>query len=128
MENKKPDSRPVYLDLRRIRQPVTALASFGHRVSGVLLFLSMPFVIWMLERSLQSPQGYQQVIALFDHGLIKLLTLLLVWSAAHHFFAGVRFLLLDLEIGVELQAARNSATAVNLLGMAAVLIAVVMIL
>ncbi|ALP53014.1 hypothetical protein Tel_07500 [Candidatus Tenderia electrophaga] len=128
MKNNKPDTRPVYLDLRHIRQPVTAIASIGHRISGVLLFLSIPFFIWLLERSLHSPQGYQQVMALFDNGLVKLLTVLVAWSAAHHFFAGVRFLLLDVEIGVALPAARRSAMTVNILGVVAVVIAVVMVL
>lgn len=128
MKNKKPDTRPVYLDLRRIRQPVTAIASIGHRISGVLLFLSIPFVIWMLGQSLHSPQGYQQVTELLDHGLVKLLALVLAWSAAHHFLAGVRFLLLDMEIGVQLQAARHSAMAVNVLALVVVLIVLVMML
>lgn len=128
MKNKKPETRPVYLDLRRIRQPVTAIASIGHRISGVLLFLSIPLVIWMLERSLQSPQGYVQVIAMFDHGMVRLVTVLLVWAAAHHFFAGIRFLLLDVELGIGLRAARSSALAVNVLGAVAVLLALAVML
>lgn len=128
MKNKKPDTRPVYLDLRRIRQPVTAIASIGHRISGVLLFLSIPFVIWMLGQSLRSPQGYQQITELLDHGLVKLVALVLAWSAAHHFLAGVRFLLLDMDIGVQLQAARRSAMAVNALALVVVLIVLVMML
>jgi len=128
MKNNNPDTRPVYLDLRRIRQPVTAIASIGHRISGVLLFLSIPFVIWMLEHSLQSPQGYRQVAALFDNGLVELLTLVIGWAAAHHFFAGIRFLLLDIDIGLELETARKSATAVNALGVVGVLVAVVILL
>lgn len=128
MKNKKPDTRPVNLNLLRIRQPVTAIVSIGHRLSGVLLFLSIPFTIWMLERSLHSPQGFEQVISLFDYGLAKLLALLVAWSAAHHFFAGIRFLLLDVEIGVELEAARKSALIVNVLGVVGVLLAMVMIL
>jgi succinate dehydrogenase / fumarate reductase cytochrome b subunit len=128
MKNKNPDTRPVYLDLRRIRQPVTAIASIGHRISGVLLFLSIPFVIWMLERSLQSPQGYRQVAALFEHGLVDLLALVIAWAAAHHFFAGIRFLLLDIDIGLDLETARKSAMAVNALGVVGVLVAVVILL
>ena len=128
MKNKKPDTRPVNLNLLKISQPVTAIASIGHRISGVLLFLSIPLVIWMLERSLQGPQGFADVIALFDSSLIKLLTLLMAWSLAHHIFAGIRFLLLDIEIGVELATARTSAMVVNVLGVIGVLVAVVMIL
>ena len=128
MKNKKPDTRPVNLNLLKISQPITAIASIGHRISGVLLFLSIPFVIWMLQHSLQGPQGFADVIALFDSGWIKILALLLAWSAAHHFFAGIRFLLLDIEIGIDLATARSSAMVVNVLGVIGVLIAVVMIL
>ena len=128
MKDKKPDTRPVNLDLLRISQPITAITSIAHRISGVLLFLSIPIVIWMLERSLQSPQGYEQVITLFDSGLVKLMTLVIAWSAAHHFFAGIRFLLLDFDVGVTLATARKSALIVNVLGVVGVLIALVMIL
>ncbi len=128
MINNNPDTRPVNLNLLKIRQPITAITSIGHRISGVLLFLSIPFVIWMLEHSLQGPQGFADVTAWFDYGLIKLLALLMAWSAAHHFFAGIRFLLLDIEIGVDLATARSSAMVVNVLGVIGVLIAMVMIL
>ena len=128
MKNKKPETRPVNLNLLKIRQPVTAIASIGHRISGVLLFLSIPLVIYLLDRSLSGPQGFADVVALFDHALIKLLALLLAWSAAHHFFAGIRFLLLDVEIGVDLATARTTAMAVNVLGIVGVLVAMVMIL
>lgn len=128
MKNKKPDTRPVNLNLLKIRQPITAIASIGHRISGVLLFLSIPIVIWMLERSLQGPQGFADVAAFFDNSLIKIFTLLLTWSAAHHFFAGIRFLLLDIEFGIDLATARTSALVVNVLGVIGVLIAMVMIL
>ena len=128
MKDNKPDTRPVNLDLLRISQPITAITSIAHRISGVLLFLSIPIVIWMLERSLHSPQGYEQVISLFDSGLVKLMTLLIAWSVAHHLFAGIRFLLIDFDIGVTLETARKSALIVNVLGVVGVLIAVVMIL
>ncbi len=128
MKNRNPDTRPVNLNLLHISQPVTAITSIAHRLSGVLLFLSIPFFIWMLERSLQSPQGFQQITTLFDSIFVKLFTLLIAWSVAHHFFAGIRFLLLDFEIGISLASARKSALIVNVLGVVGVLIAVVMIL
>ena len=128
MKDKKPDTRPVNLDLLRISQPITAITSIAHRISGVLLFLSIPIVIWMLEQSLHSPQAYAQVIALFESGLVKLITLLIAWSAAHHFFAGIRFLLIDFDIGVTLETARKNALIVNVLGVVGVLIALVVIL
>ncbi len=124
MKNNKPETRPIYLNLLKIRQPVTALVSIAHRISGVLLFLSIPLFIWMLERSLQSPESYAQLLALLDRALMKLILLLMAWAAAHHFFAGIRFLLLDIEWGVDLATARKTAKIVNILAGISVLIAV----
>ena len=128
MKNKKPDTRPVNLNLLKIRQPVTAIASIGHRISGVFLFLSIPFVIWLLGHSLQGPQGFADVGALLDKGVVKLMVLMLTWSVAHHFFAGIRFLLMDIDIGIELATARTTAMVVNVLGVCGALIAMAMIL
>lgn len=128
MDNKKPLARPVYLNLLKIRQPVTAIVSIGHRISGVLLFLSIPLMIWMLDRSLQGEEGFQAVAALLDQPLLKILLLLMAWAGTHHFFAGIRFLLIDVDWGVDLATARRTAAIVNILGVAAVLIALMMIL
>ncbi len=127
MKNKKPDTRPVYLNLLRIRQPITAITSIGHRISGVLLFLSIPVMIWALERSLASPESYQQIAALFDNGFAKLMVLLVAWSLAHHFFAGIRFLLLDIDWGMDVATARKTAMAVNVCGVLGVLIAMALL-
>ncbi len=128
MKNNKPDSRPVFLNLLRIRQPVTALTSIGHRISGVLLFLSIPVLIMLLDRSLSGPQGFAEVVAWGEGPLIRLILLLLVWAAVHHFFAGIRFLLLDVDLGIDLDTARKTAKMVNMAGGIAVLIAVVVML
>lgn len=128
MDNKKNLSRPVYLNLLKIRQPVTALASIGHRISGVLLFLAIPLMIWMLDRSLQGPEGYQQIAMLYDQPLMKLLLLLMAWAGAHHFFAGIRFLLIDIDWGVDLATARRTAMVVNICGVIGVLIALIILL
>ena len=126
MNNKKPDNRPVYLNLLKIRQPITAITSIAHRISGVLLFLSIPCMIWMLEHSLSGPEGYQQVVTFYDSMVAKLIVLLVVWSLAHHFFAGIRFLLLDIDWGVDIAVARKTAMVVNVLGVVATLAVLVM--
>lgn len=100
--------RPVFLDLARIRFPVGAVASIGHRISGVLLVLVLPFAVWFLQLSLRSDS-----ISIETGGfLFRLAALLLAWAAAHHLFAGVRHLLMDVGIGASLIAARASAYAV----------------
>jgi len=109
MENKK---RPVFLDLTRIDMPVMAVLSVAHRITGVLMFLSIPVVIYLLGLSLASPQGYETVTSFFDSGLFRLAVLLMLWCFAHHFFAGIRYFMLDLDIGVDVINGRRSAWCV----------------
>ena len=115
--------RPVFLDLLRIRMPVGAVLSFAHRVSGILLFLAIPFLINALKLSLESPQGYAQAIAVFSSIYARVAAVLLAWALVHHLLAGLRFLLIDVDRGVQLRAARISAWIVNLCGLAALIAA-----
>ncbi|MGD2111907.1 MAG: succinate dehydrogenase, cytochrome b556 subunit [Gammaproteobacteria bacterium] len=105
---------PVYLNLFRIRFPAGAVTSIAHRISGVLLFLSLPFLVYLLDRSLQGPAGFEEAADWLACGWIRTVSVVIVWSLLHHLLAGVRFLLIDLEIGVGLSAARRSAWGVNL--------------
>ncbi len=109
-------ARPIYLDLLRIRLPVTAWASFAHRVSGLLLALSLPVLVYLLALSLRDAQGFAEARTLIASPVIRLPLSLLLWSLAHHVLAGIRFLLLDTGIGASPQAARLSAWAVNIGG------------
>lgn len=93
--------RPVYLNLFKIRLPVPGMVSLAHRASGVLLFIAIPFSVYLLDLSVISAQGYDQVQNILMQPLVKLILLVLMWSYAHHFFAGIRFLLIDADIGVE---------------------------
>ena len=111
-------SAPVYLDLLRIRFPVGAVTSFAHRISGVLLFISLPFFIYLLDISLQGPEGYADAAAILGNCWLRLGSATIVWSLFHHLFSGIRFLLIDIEVGVALKQARASAWLVNLAGSA----------
>ncbi len=117
-------NRPKYLNLFKIHLPVTGMVSLAHRASGVALFLSIPFSVWLLERSLASEQSYAEALALLQQPFAKLLTFVVLWALAHHFFAGIRFLLIDVDIGVEKSASRTGAWLVimaELLAVAALL-------
>jgi succinate dehydrogenase / fumarate reductase cytochrome b subunit len=110
--------RPVYLNLLAIRQPVPAVVSILHRASGAALFLiGLPLALWTLQASLGSPEGYQRVAAFFGHPLVKLVLIGLVWAYLHHLIAGVRHLLADIHIGLELASARQSAAVTLVLGL-----------
>ncbi len=109
------NGRPVFLDLTAIRLPVTGFVSILHRLSGVLLVLSMPVLAWLLERSLAGPEGFAEARGFFDQALIRLITLGMLWGLAHHLLAGMRFLVIDCGIGLDRPVARVSAWCVNLL-------------
>jgi succinate dehydrogenase / fumarate reductase cytochrome b subunit len=115
--------RPVFFDLLQIQMPVGALTSITHRVTGVLLAIGVPFGIYLLDLSLQGPDGYAQVIALFDKWFAKCGLIFWIWSLAHHLLAGIRHLLSDIDVGSLLPAARRSAWIVNLTGLAIALLA-----
>lgn len=108
----KGNNRPIFLNLARIRQPITALISITHRVAGILLFFSLPFVIYLLDMSLSSMRGYLQAQAILAHGAVKLLCTLVLWALAYHMFAGVRILFIDLGFGVDRAEAHRSAWVV----------------
>jgi succinate dehydrogenase / fumarate reductase cytochrome b subunit len=109
-------TRPKYLDLIRIRLPVPGLVSILHRISGLGLFLAIPFLLWLLQQSLSSPETYVRYRAIFSQPLIKLILIGLLWALFHHLFAGIRFLLLDVHVGLELKAARASSMVVLVAG------------
>jgi len=98
--------RPVYLDLLRIRQPLPALISIAHRISGVLLFLAIPLVLNTWQASLESPESFR---ALQDSPSLNLGLFFLCVAYAYHLLAGLRFLLLDLHWGLTLKSARFSS-------------------
>jgi len=107
------DNRPVFLNLLKIRQPVTAVLSIFHRVSGVAMVLSLPGFIYLLSLSLRDQTGFDQVVALLNSSPAKLAAVVLCWGFAHHLLAGLRFLILDFDIGVERAVARRTAWLVH---------------
>lgn len=108
--------RPKYLNLIQIQLPIPGIVSIAHRISGVLMFLAIPFTAYLLQLSIQDGQGFQQVSLLLDNIFVKLVLILLIWSLLHHLFAGIRYLLIDIDIGVEKTLARAGALAVLIAG------------
>ena len=116
--------RPKYLSLPallfEIRLPVPGWVSILHRISGALLFF--PFACWLLyllDTSLRSEQGFDYVAREYlAFPLVKIALLVFIWSYCHHFCAGIRYLLLDLDLGVDLKAARLTSWIVIVAGIA----------
>jgi succinate dehydrogenase / fumarate reductase cytochrome b subunit len=105
--------RPVYLNLARIRLPLPGLVSILHRISGAVLFLfAIPLGLFAVQTSLESAGGFAILKSMFANPLGKLVLVGLLWAYLHHFFAGIRYLLLDLHVGDDLRPARQSSVVV----------------
>lgn len=108
--------RPVHLDLRKIHLPLPGMMSIIHRLTGALMFLAIPLLIYLLDRSLISEEGFRWV-GHFLHTLPGgLLLFVLMWSLMHHLLAGIRYLFIDIDLGVERPAARLTALLVMAAG------------
>jgi succinate dehydrogenase / fumarate reductase cytochrome b subunit len=121
-QNVKKD-RPVYRNiglaqLIKYRLPWAGKVSILHRISGAVLFLLLPFILYLFDQSLASELSYQNFQAFTGNILVKMICLGLIWSFLHHFCAGIRYLLLDLEIGVEKSESNRSAIIVLIVGIA----------
>jgi succinate dehydrogenase / fumarate reductase cytochrome b subunit len=103
---------PRYLDLFRIRLPIPGFVSILHRVSGAFMFLFCWALLWLLQMTLQSAESFEQVQALAEHWLARVFGIAMLWAFLHHFFAGLRFLLLDVHVAVDLGPARATSWAV----------------
>jgi succinate dehydrogenase / fumarate reductase, cytochrome b subunit len=110
-------ARPKYYDLNLAHLPPPGIVSILHRISGALLFLFIPVLLYLLQGSLTSEQEYLRWKDFFRHPLVKLASIGLAYLYAHHFFAGIRYLLLDLHIGIEKAPSRTSANIVLVLGL-----------
>ncbi len=105
LSKKRPEFRNInaFKDLTTYRLPPAGWVSILHRVSGLLMFALLPFVVWLLDVSLTSELSYERFTSAFSEGigfvpgaLVKLVTLGLIWGYLHHFIAGVRHLYMDM--------------------------------
>ena len=126
VERSASKSRPVYLNLARIRQPLPAVVSILHRISGAALFLvGIPLILVAVQASLASPESFQSLRAALAAPLAKIVMLGLIWAYLHHFCAGLRFLLLDVHQFIELKPARQSSAVVLIASLALTLLVAV---
>ncbi len=103
---KRPEFRNinVFKDLPGYRLPPAGIVSILHRISGFIMFLLLPFIIWMFDTSVSSEISFSRFTAAFNIGLgfvpgwfIKLVALALIWAYLHHFIAGLRHLWMDIS-------------------------------
>ena len=90
------DTRPVNLDLRTVRMPFTAVLSILHRITGIIIFIGTPILLWLLQQSLTSPQHFAEVSGMLSEGIFRLGFFALIWAFAYHIMAGIKHLAMDL--------------------------------
>ena len=106
------------------RLPLPGVVSIMHRVSGAALFLMLPLLLWLFDLSLTSEISFERLRGISANVFFKLLLVLLIWGFMHHLVAGIRYLLLDLHLGIDLKSARASAIAVYAVSLPLAFIAV----
>jgi len=118
LAKKRPEFRNINAlsDLPTYRLPPAGWVSILHRISGVLMFLLMPFIIWMFDNSISSEFSFAKFSAAFNVGLgfvpgwfMKLVALALIWAYLHHFIAGLRHLYMDVCHAVSKEFGKSSA-------------------
>ena len=121
----KTRKRPKHLNLFKVRLPIAAITSILHRVSGAFMFFLMPYLLYIFISSLKSNSGFAFAAELLDSWLFKVVFMILVWSLIHHLLAGIRYLVMDIDIGLSRNSANISAALVS--AMAAVLSVFIMV-
>ncbi len=132
LTNKRPEFRNInaFKDLTTYRLPPAGWVSILHRVSGLLMFLLLPLIVWLFDTSVSSEISYEGFVGAFAGGLgfvpgwlLKLVVLALIWAYLHHFIAGVRHLWMDAVHAVTKEFGKSSAivTLVLSIGLTVVL-------
>ncbi len=110
--------RPQYRNIHvsqivQYRLPPAGIVSILHRISGALLFLvGFPFLLYLFDQSLTSELSFERYRAVVSHWFAKLVLLALIWAYLHHFLAGLRYLALDMQWGIQKAPSRSTALAV----------------
>ncbi len=113
----RPEFRNIHItQIRQYRLPPAGIVSILHRISGAVMFLLMPFVIWLFDTSVTSEVSFERFTSAFNAGLgfvpaflVKLVTLGLIWAYLLHFTAGLRHLWMDMTHSVSKEQGKSSA-------------------
>jgi succinate dehydrogenase / fumarate reductase, cytochrome b subunit len=118
LAKKRPEFRNInaLTDLPTYRLPVAGIVSILHRISGLIMFLLLPFLVWMFDKSVSSEISFAKFSAVFNIGLgfvpavvVKVVVLGLIWAYLHHLFAGVRHVYMDVCHAVTKEFGKSSA-------------------
>jgi succinate dehydrogenase / fumarate reductase cytochrome b subunit len=103
------------LSLTKFSFPLPAIASITHRITGVLLFAAIAYLLWLLSVALESPSGFDRAQAILDAPLPKLVMLATLAALLFHFLAGIKHLIMDFHVGDSFEAGRRSSQVVFVL-------------
>jgi succinate dehydrogenase / fumarate reductase, cytochrome b subunit len=110
---KRPQFRNIHVSqIVSYSLPPAGMVSILHRISGAALFLFLPLLLWLFDLSLISELSFARLAEIAGQWWMKLILLGLVWAFLHHLVAGIRYLVLDLHIGLDKGPSRSSALAV----------------
>ena len=110
---KRPQFRNIGItQIAAYRLPLAGVVSILHRISGLLMFLMLPFILYLLDHSLLSEISFEYFKGFTSNWFVKLIILALSWGYLHHFCAGIRHLIMDMHIGLDKVSARKSAASV----------------
>jgi succinate dehydrogenase / fumarate reductase cytochrome b subunit len=110
-------------DLGHYRLPLAGIVSILHRISGLGMFLFLPFLLYLFKKSLTSEVSFKVFQSFTSHWYVKVILLGLIWAFLHHLFAGVRHLFMDAHHLLEKESGRHSAAAALCLPIVIALIA-----
>ncbi|WP_409202815.1 succinate dehydrogenase cytochrome b556 subunit [Vibrio sp. SS-MA-C1-2] len=116
-------NRPVNLDLQTVRFPITAIASILHRVSGVIVFISIAILLWLLNLSLSSAEGFSRAEDIMSGFFVKLIIWGIVSALIYHLVVGIRHLCMDMGYFEELESGAKSAKVSFIISVVLILIA-----
>lgn len=114
------DNRPVNLNLFAFKFPLPAITSILHRISGVILFIGTAVLLYLLELSLRSPAGFQQVADMLSAPLTKLVVWAILAGLMYHLIAGAKHLVMDMGIGESKQGGKTGAMLTIVLSLVAI--------
>ncbi len=117
------DNRPVNLDIGTMRLPITAWVSISHRATGVILFVGMAVLLWLLDASLSGPEGFASVAECLDSFIAKLILWGVVSALIYHSLAGIKHLIMDFGIGETMEGGVAGARIVIVLAIVLIVFA-----
>ena len=107
--------RPVNLNLWTIKFPLVAIASILHRISGFIIFLLLPLLLWMLQLSLDSPAGFATISQYLQQPILKFIVWVSTAAIVYHLFAGIRHLIADIGVAETVSSSRRAVITVFVL-------------